>query len=685
MLGAAIVVVLLAVLVVPTLADKQPRRSGTNSAFPSGVIAKIAPNQTLCQAAIVPRDTRSIEIPFQDGVRATGLQLALRDEVTKRVIARADAGPVRARATRFTLPSTLKADVLGSVCLHQNPGHTALVLGAGDKRGLELDGRIVPGAITMAYYRPGRERLISLLPEIARRIGRTRGHLGGAWRGVAVLGLFGLAVGLSVWLLVGLARGRARRAVVVVALVAGVNALAWGFLTPTFQTPDEPYHVSYVQDLAEHGKPPRAARDSMSSELYAIQGGAAVGDINFNPFGRGYWSPDADRRLAQVLAKTPSTDNKGANANVRDYPPAYYASLVPAYAVTHAAGGSTLDALTWMRALGALLAMVTVVALLAMLRELFPDRPLLTAGATLLCAFQPVFTWISGGVNPDAGLIPVGAVLFWLLARAHRRGLTTPLAGAIGVTVAVAGLVKLSGFGLAPGAALGVALLLWRNAPTGRLRPALAAVAGVGIPIAVYALLVTAVWHFPLLPGTVGEVASSPSPTGVKGTSGFASYLWEYVLPRIGSMTDFFHVRWTPKDFWTPLFVGRFGWFDYGFSTRINNLAFVVYAVIAVAALAALIPRLRRDWLLVVVYLTLSAGLLVAIARVGYPLRASGNFLFEQARYVLPLLGLYALALALAFSWLRGRALVAVTSVALGLASVHLLAAFVLTVRRYYL
>ena len=128
--------------------------------------------------------------------------------------------------------------------------------------------------------------------------------------------------------------------------------------------------------------------------------------------------------------------------------------------------------------------MVTVLALLAMLRELFPDRPLLTAGAALLCAFQPVFTWISGGVNPDAGLIPVGAVLFWLLARAHRRGLTTPLAGAIGLTVAVAGLVKLSGFGLAPGAALGVALCCGAGAtrsgsaapragcPRGRLHPA---------------------------------------------------------------------------------------------------------------------------------------------------------------------------------------------------------------------
>ena len=193
------------------------------------------------------------------------------------------------------------------------------------------------------------------------------------------------------------------------------------------------------------------------------------------------------------------------------------------------------------------------------------------------------------------------------------------------------------------------------------------------------------VWNLPIVPGAVGDAAAAPTGRGTAGASSFATYLWQYFLPRTGSMTDFFHVAWTPKDFWTPLFVGRFGWFDYGFPTTVNTFAFVVYAVIAVAALVALVPRIRRDALLVVVFALLTAGLLLAIARVGYPLRASGNFLFEQARYLLPLLGLYAFSLGLAFSLLRGRALVAVTSVAVVLSSVHLLGAFVLTVRRYYL
>ena len=47
---------------------------------------------------------------------------------------------------------------------------------------------------------------------------------------------------------------------------------------------------------------------------------------------------------------------------------------MPIYWAIHAAGGSTLDAMTLHARPGALLAIVTALALLALLRELFPDR-----------------------------------------------------------------------------------------------------------------------------------------------------------------------------------------------------------------------------------------------------------------------------------------------------------------------
>ena len=667
------------------LAEKQPRRSGTNSVFPGSVVAELkAPGEHLCQAAVVPADTRVIEIPFADGAFIRDMTLALKDESGK-VVATARPKTVRSRATRFFFPRTIDHDVGGDVCLTQGADPPARFLGSTEKPGMSINDLIVSGAISMAYYRPGRERLISMAPVIAQRIGRTRGRLGGAWRAVAVIVGLVASVALAIWGLVGLLRERRRRIALIVALVAGLNTLAWGLLVPAIQIPDEHFHLSYVQDLAEHHRPPAAFEDELSEELNVIVGGAAVGDINFNPVGRGRWSPDAEQKLDRELARKPSTDNKGASINLRDYPPAYYAALVPTYWTVHAAGGSTLDALTFMRAQGALLAIVTALALLGLLREWFPGRPLLTGGVALICAFQPVFTWISSGVNPDGMLIALGAVLFWLFARAHRRGLDVLLAVAIGLVLALSGLTKISALGFLPGTVLGVALLLWRRAPAGRLRPAVAAALAAGLPVLAYTFVNRMVWDRLIIPGGLGAAARGPEGRSSEHASSFLTYLWEYVLPPVGSMTDFFQVAWTPRDFWTPLFVGRFGWFDYQFPDAVNTVAFVAYAVVAVAAVVALVPRLQRDWIVVVTFAALSAGLAVAIARAGYPLRAGGNYLFEQTRYFLPLIALYALTLGLAFSLLRGRALAAVTSLVVGVSSVHLIAAFVLTVRRYYL
>jgi hypothetical protein len=189
-----------------------------------------------------------------------------------------------------------------------------------------------------------------------------------------------------------------------------------------------------------------------------------------------------------------------------------------------------------------------------------------------------------------------------------------------------------------------------------------------------------------VIPGGVEDATRAP--TGAQGeqASGFITYLWQYFLPKLGGMTDFFGAGWAPKDFWTPLWVGRFGWYDYQFPPLVNKAAFVIYAVIAVAAVVALVPRIRRQWLPLLVFALLAGGLVGAMARAGYPLRASGIQIFEQARYLMPLLTLYALALALAASLLRRHRLVA-AALALFLvgSQLHLLAAWELTIQRYYL
>jgi 4-amino-4-deoxy-L-arabinose transferase-like glycosyltransferase len=292
-------------------------------------------------------------------------------------------------------------------------------------------------------------------------------------------------------------------------------------------------------------------------------------------------------------------------------------------------------------------------------------------------------------VSPDALLIPTGCVMFWLFARAFVRGPTVWLSVGLGLTLALAVLTKVAALGLIPGWCVGVAVLVWRSRE--RLRIAAAAGLTALLPLVTYALLNVTQWDRPAVPlALTGSTAEGgpPAPESV-GTSagGFATYLWEYVLPRVGGMRDYFHSAWTPKDLWVPIWVGRFGWSDYQFPTAVNRVALVVYLVIGAAALLVLVRWLRsRSELRVpaAVLAALSLGLVVLIARVGYPLRASGSFVFEQGRYYMPLIPLYALALVLASQVLSPRRARAALLAFLVVAVLHAGAALGLTAKRYY-
>ena len=128
----------------------------------------------------------------------------------------------------------------------------------------------------------------------------------------------------------------------------------------------------------------RSSTARRSAPSTSTRSGAAAGAPTPRP-GSTRCSPASPARTTRARAPTSATTRPRTTAR----------SSRPTRS-THAAGGSTLDALTFMRGIGALFAMVTVLALLAMLRELFPDRPLLTGAVALICA-------LPAGVHVDLG------------------------------------------------------------------------------------------------------------------------------------------------------------------------------------------------------------------------------------------------------------------------------------------
>jgi 4-amino-4-deoxy-L-arabinose transferase-like glycosyltransferase len=491
------------------------------------------------------------------------------------------------------------------------------------------------------------------------------------------------------------------------ALVAFANAAAWALLTPPLQVPDEQAHIYYVQQLAETGHIPRpSGPEAISGQDQAVRVYSHLDDINTGYLGRPAWT-NAEGALAERTVRGSTPVGGGGSAGVGLYPPLYYATLVIPYAITKAAGGSLLEQIVAMRLFSALFAAGTVLFVFLFLRELVPRAPWAWRTGALVCALQPLFAFGAGGVTPDSLLALFSAATFYLFARAFRRGLTVRLGALLGLTLALATLAKLAALGLVPGALIAGGILLWRAGPAGRreaLRGLGAGVLAFAGPMLVYLLLSTAVWDRPLLGGGTaasgnsvvsgggggggggGSSAAPAAGTPPSSLSGYLTYTWQLVFPRLSFMHDWLP-GFLPNEVWFRGWIGRFGWGGIVFDNFVYTWALRAFEALAVL-LAVSLVRMRRSLLRRLpelgAYLAVAATLIAFYGYVGYHYFLDTGFVFEQARYLFPLLALYGGLAAVAVGGLGRRFGVAAGATLVIFAFAHDVAAVMLNVGRFY-
>ena len=431
------------------------------------------------------------------------------------------------------------------------------------------------------------------------------------------------------------------------ALVACLNATCWSLITPPFQAPDEPSHFAYVAYLAETGNLPSSHKESFSqAEEIALRDLQQL-SVRYSPQTHTISTPAQQRRLEHDLALPLSRISPDAGVAASE-PPLYYALETIPYDL--ASGGTILDRLALMRLLSALLGGFTAIFAFLFVREALPGSPWAWLVGGLGVAFAPLLGLMSGAVNADALLYPMSTALFYLLARGFRRGLTPRLAAVTGAVIAAGLITKLNFFGLIPGAILGLLVLTARAKRTSRrtayrsLGLALAtAVSAPCVYIAINLLAGRAVYGT-LSPG----IAAS---TGKGSIFKELSYIWQFYLPRLPGMHDYFPGLSTTIQFWLNGFVGLYGWVDTVFPTWVYKVALVPIGVLSILFANALFVNrssLRRRLPELAVYGTMVvglAGLVGANDYLEFPL-ATGSY--AQPRYLLPLVALYGAGLALA-------------------------------------
>jgi 4-amino-4-deoxy-L-arabinose transferase-like glycosyltransferase len=430
------------------------------------------------------------------------------------------------------------------------------------------------------------------------------------------------------------------------AFVACLSAACWSLITPAFQAPDEQDHYAYVALLAQTGRPPSSSDEVDEPEELAALIGLRYLQLRHQPRNHAIASTAEQETLESNLASVGERHYPGgiAAAGVASSePPLYYALETIPYRLA----GSVLGRLPLMRLLSALMAAVTALFAYLFVRETLPGVEWAWIVGGLGVALVPLLGFMSGAVNPDSMLFAVSAVLFYTLARAFRRGLTTRLAFAIGAVIAVGMATKLNFIGLLPGALAGLIMLSARATRTSghRLhRLAGLACAVAGVPAALYAILYA-------LSGDPPLGSASGALAGVHLSLGELGYMWQLYLPRLPGTVNDFPGLFTTRQLWFDGYVGLYGWFDTTFPGWVYDAALVPAGLIAalcirefVAARAALRDRLAE----LATYALMAVGLMALIGLASYADFPTRSAEFAETRYLLPLLPLLGAVLALA-------------------------------------
>ena len=598
--------VLLAALLVFELARPRDLHTGTNSAGSDGPVVHVEPGRELCVDALeIPGGTGRVRLRLGPvGATRVAAEVTAGGRVQRsQVTVAARSGGPRSVPVTLDVPVEAPRASPGRLCVTP-----AGVIDVAGRQGLEpgqraalIDGRAVDARVAVWYLPPAGERtsLLAQMPAMFARAARFRPGIVGPWTYAVVL--FVLAPALfaaGLFLFVRAVRDRpVRRSALAIGAIGFLAAGSWSLIVPAFNAPDEAEHMAYAQAIAERGQAPDTGptrRRAYSSEAEFAYQGARLSGYFGQRLGRPPWTEADERRWERRQAQErPPPDDGGGWVTVADYVPLYYAALAPAYLA--AKGQSVWSRFTAMRLVSALMGGVAAAFVFLLVAELLPRPRWPAVAAGLFVAFQPMFAFISGMINNDAGVNALGAIGLYLAVRALRRGLTSGLAVALGTTIVALPLMKGNGLFLLPPIVLAVAVAAHRARRGGGAVTRPLAVLGVTL-VATIALAVAFSAAFghsadPTRPGWYAATGNTyptlpgadVQPSGaLSHPVQFAQYVWQVFLPPVAGMPDL-----RPGGGRLPpgyiAYVER-GWASFGFVT----IAFPrwVYAVIVAAMLA---------------------------------------------------------------------------------------------------
>lgn len=208
------------------------------------------------------------------------------------------------------------------------------------------------------------------------------------------------------------------------------KGIVWAAFVPIWHFPDEQAHFAQVQYYTELKKNIGAGND-LSLEVYeserllgTLRDERGINKFTYRPEYRIPYSESYLGLHEEEIANLPEEARTSfVKKEAARYPPLFYVASSVGYLLGFPFNLFVRVFLT--RIISVLMAVATVWITFLLAKTVFAKNTLLAISTATLVSFQPMYTFLSSGVNNDNLLILLSTFLLWLMVDAMRTGLTT--------------------------------------------------------------------------------------------------------------------------------------------------------------------------------------------------------------------------------------------------------------------
>jgi hypothetical protein len=189
-------------------------------------------------------------------------------------------------------------------------------------------------------------------------------------------------------------------------------------ITPVFEGFDEPWHYSYIQEIAEHSRLPHVRNSQISLEIkesFSFLPMPPFSGITYTHYD--YWQLAKDDRtlLRKSLVNIPK-DHRKLNSGIGQYqaqhPPLYYLICAPIYLFM--SDGNLIDILISIRLFSVLLASLTIPICYFTIQKWFHSDQVIQIIITSIVISMPVLYFDTSRIGNDSLGVPLFSVMLLL-------------------------------------------------------------------------------------------------------------------------------------------------------------------------------------------------------------------------------------------------------------------------------